>query len=104
MEGVIYLSDDTNASTQKPSDIYMAATHLMAAHIIFFNMAPEKCWQRKPSQRMMSKSFEVFISLHFGNSSTCLAEWDDEVKCNVAAIFPFGYFWDKNCIIGIKAK
>lgn len=44
MEGVIYLSDDTNASTQKPSDIYMAATHLTAAHIFFFfNMAPNEC-------------------------------------------------------------
>lgn len=41
MEGVIYLSDDTNASTQKPSDIYMAATHLMAAHIIFLTWLPK---------------------------------------------------------------
>lgn len=47
MEGVIYLWDDTNASTQKPSDIYMAATHLMAAHIIFLTWLPKNVANEK---------------------------------------------------------
>lgn len=46
MEIVIYLSDDAYASTQKPSNIYMAATHLMAMYIIS-NMVSEETLQRK---------------------------------------------------------
>lgn len=46
MEIVVYLSDDAYASTQKPSNIYMAATHLMAVYIIS-NMVSEETLQRK---------------------------------------------------------
>lgn len=45
MEIVVYLSDEAYASTQKPSNIYMAATHLMAVYIIS-NMVSEETLQR----------------------------------------------------------
>lgn len=41
MERIIYLGDDAYASTQKPSNIYMTAVHLMAAFIIL-NMVSEE--------------------------------------------------------------
>lgn len=46
MERIIYLTDDTYTSMQKPSNIYMVAIHLMAV-IIISSMISEENLHRK---------------------------------------------------------